>query len=219
MSPLVAPMAQYRQLPGKSRIALQPRVINVHTMAGTLAGSYQWASGAGRAYWHFGIAGNGAIWQAQDLRYRAAADLEGNPYYISIETEDRGPLFRGDSDTAPPWTQAQVNSLVNLIDWLCRRFGIPRSIIPDTHVSRRGIGYHRLGIRHVSGRSDAPGGPWLKPGGLRTSNAVSKICPRTVRINQLRATVMPRVQRLPVRATPPPPPPPPPPSAIPILGG
>lgn len=180
---VLASGVSYRQLSGKSTVPLQPRVITLHTMAGTLAGTEAWFSGTGRAYSHFGVGGGGEIRQWQDLRYRAASDLYGNPYSISIETEDRGPAFPAWSGSdVPAWTPAQVDALVVLLAWLCARFGLPTSAIRSSCTHERGVGWHRVGID-----------PWRDPSCPRWSSTRGKVCPGDRRIAQIHNQVLPRL--------------------------
>lgn len=184
--PIVASNVQYRQLSGKSRTALNPKIINVHTMVGTLEGTESYFSGSGRPYSHFGVPGAGQAWQWQDLAFRAASDLDGNSISISIETEDRGPGFPDWSGSdVPRWTDVQAETLAQLIAWLCVRFGIPPVLVPDSLPGRVGPSYHRLGID-----------PWRVPNGIRYSSAYGKVCPGDRRINQLRDEVIPRVNEI-----------------------
>lgn len=186
---IIAPMAQWRPFSGKSSIPLTHDIVCLHTMVGSLAGSWSWASGAGRSYWHFGIGGRGECWQCQELEYRSAANLNGNWHVIPIETADTGegifPVPWGN----PPWTNAQINRIVELVAWLCARFNIPPVLIPDTKPGRRGIAYHRQGI-------DGNYPDRRVPGGELWSNADGKICPADPRIHQLKTIVIPRVQSL-----------------------
>jgi hypothetical protein len=177
----IAPGADYRPLPRTlSTTPLQRRFINLHTMVGSLRGSEAWFSGSGRPYSHFGVGKrglDGELWQWQDLRYRAASDLEGNPYSISFETEDDGP-----NEPIPPWTEAQIKALVQTIAWLCRRYSIPAVLLNDSLPIPDGVSYHRLGIN-----------PWRVPGGLLYSSSPGKLCPADVRIAQIRTRIMPGV--------------------------
>jgi hypothetical protein len=191
-------IALWKPFTGKGTTLFRRDIVCVHTMVGSLAGSYSWASGAGRSYWHFGVSGTGECWQCQDLRYQSAANLEGNPYVIPIENADHGPGFEpwsGRCGDVPPFTQAQVNKLVQLIAWLCRRYAIPPEFIPDTRAGRRGVAWHRQGI---------PGWPEWQ-GGLLWSSSTGKCCPDWRRIAQAKLEIMPRVREL-VYGTPPPPP-------------
>ena len=182
---IVAPGVSYRQLSGKSRTPLNHRFINHHTMAGYLNGSEAHFSGSGSPYSHFGLGASGEVRQWQDLQFRAASDLEGNPYSISWETEDHGAVFGSWSGSnVPEWTDAQINALVNIDIWLCDRFDIPPVLVASSYPIPHGLSYHRLGID-----------PWRVSGGLRYSSSYGKVCPGDRRILQLRNIVVPRVQR------------------------
>lgn len=183
-APIIYPGGAYRQLARKSRVPLAPRIINVHTMVGTLHGVEGYFAGDGRPYSHFGTGGSGEVRQWQDLRYRAASDLNGNPYCISIENEDTGPLFpRWSGSDVPRFTDKQADALVMLLSWLCHRFGLPREAITTSCPHERGIGYHRLGVNPY--RHTGCGHLW--------SSAYGKACPGDRRIHQLVHEIIPRV--------------------------
>lgn len=179
MNAIVYPGADYRQLSGKSTSLLTPLVINIHTMVGTLAGSEAWFTPTGRPYSHFGVGGSGAVRQWQDLRYRAASDLSGNAFCISIECEDSSILFsKWTGSDVPAFTAKQYAALDNLIDWLCTRFAISRRLLKNS-CERNGISYHRLGID-----------PWREPDCTYFSSKTGKVCPGERRIAQIRSLVL-----------------------------
>lgn len=181
--PIIASNVLWRPLKGKSVTGVEHRIINVHTMVGTIEGTESYFSHAGNPYSHFGVPAAGKAWQWQDLSYRAASDLNGNPFCISIETEDKGPEFPTWSGSdVPRWTDAQAETLAQLIAWLCVRFNIPPVLVPDSIPGRHGSSYHRLGID-----------PWRVPTGVLYSSSFAKACPGDRRIAQLKNEVMPRV--------------------------
>lgn len=184
---VVAPMATWKPFSGKSTRALTHDIICAHTMVGTLAGSWSWANQSGNPYWHFGLGGNGALWQCVDLNYRSAANLDGNWHIIPIETSDtkEGIFPAWSGSNVPAWTTAQINKLVELIAWLCKKYNIPPVLVPDTKPGRRGLAYHRQGID-----------PWRVSGGEKWSNATGKVCPGDRRVSQFTNIVVPRVQAL-----------------------
>lgn len=181
-------------------------VIGLHTMVGFLISTDRmWRpDGYAGLESHFGVGGkwgpdvglnlDGKVLQWQDLAYQADANLDGNPYVISIETADnaRAPI--------QGWTDKQVNAIVRLLNWLCskeahvqcprswacRISGIPRQLIPNTRPGVRGIGYHRQGI--TGNYPDR-----IVPGGVRWSNATGKTCPTDVRIAQIKHIIIPRL--------------------------
>lgn len=182
---VVAPMVdEYRQLSGKSTTPLVHDIVCAHTMVGTLEGSISWSSRDGGSYWHFGLGGTGKLVQCQDLRYRSAANLNGNWHVIPIETADIKEGVFADTWQDPPWTQAQIDKLVELIAWLCVRYNIPPVLIPDTKPGRRGLAYHRQGIN-----------PWRVDGGELWSKSDGKTCPAK-RADQFKNEVVPGVRAL-----------------------
>jgi len=191
------PGAAYRQLVGKSTTVLVPRIINLHTMVGTLAGTESYFTPSGRPYSHFGTSGGGEVRQWQNLAYRAASDLDGNSISISVENEDKSSWFPPWSGSdVPRFTPAQAEAIAQLLKWLCPRFGIPPVLLGDSLPGRVGPSYHRLGIN-----------PWRVQGGILYSSAYGKVCPGDRRIAQLANEIMPRVRAL-LGQTPPPPKPP-----------
>lgn len=181
---IVYPKAKYRQLSGKSKTPLTPKVITVHTMVGALGPVESYFSASGRPYSHFGTGPDGEVRQWQDLAYRAASDLYGNPYCISIENADKGagyPAWSG-SDV-PRFTDDQADALVELLSWLCHRFGLPRSAIKTSCPHERGIGWHRLGVDPYRDKNC----------GVKWSSAYGKVCPGDKRIDQLVNEIIPRV--------------------------
>jgi hypothetical protein len=193
-------------------------IVCLHTMVGYLLSTdgYFRTGGWTGTESHLGIGGiwgpdlggnmDGKVFQWQDLRYQADANLDGNPRVVSIETADNNPDRAVD---IAPWTDRQVNAIVAFLDWFCDRaahascpaswachqVGIPRVLIPDTKPGRRGIGYHAQGVPGVG----------LVPGGVKWSLSTGKTCPTARRIHQLQTVIIPRL-----RGTSPVPPPPPP---------
>ena len=184
MGAILVPDVEHRLLTGKSRTLLDPRWITVHTMVWDLANCEHYFRAAGNPYSHLGTGHDGEVRQWQDLRFRAASDLDANRYSISIENADKGPGFPTWSGSdVPAFTDAQCEALVVLLSWLCYRFGLPKSAIGSTCPHERGIGWHRLGID-----------PWRDTGcGLRTSSSRGKVCPGDRRIHQLRTEIIPAV--------------------------
>lgn len=180
-------IALWKPFSGKGTRPLTHDIVCVHTMVGSLAGSWSWANRPGNAYWHFGTSGTGECWQCHSLRYRSASNLDGNGRIIPIENADMGPGFgpwSGRCGDVPPFTPAQQAKLIDLIEWLCREFDIPPVLVPDSRPGRRGIAYHRQGID-----------PWRVSGGELWSSSRGKCCPDGARINQLVNVIIPEVAR------------------------
>lgn len=222
------PGAEWRPLGRQSEPKMAGHdIVCAHTMVGSLASSDRYFRDVnGPGYQgtesHYGVGGSwgadvarvldGVVWQWQDRAHQADANgPDGNGHVISIETADNAP--RRASDIAP-WTDRQVDALVDLIawecspeaharcprSWACRRgatwrgvhVAIPPVLIPDTRPGRRGLAVHRQGVRHSRGL-DVPG--YLATGGRRWSTSVGKECPGDVRAAQFEAEVIPAVQR------------------------
>jgi hypothetical protein len=167
-------------------------IICLHTMVGYLSSTHNMfmENGYGGTESHFGVGGkwggdkdkglDGTVYQWQDLDYQADANLEGNPYIVSIETADNCPKYAKDIES---WTDKQVNAIVALVAWLCKKYNIPAVLVPDSKPGRRGIAYHRQGIDD-----------WRVSGGDVWSESRGKECPGDRRISQITSTIIPRVQ-------------------------
>lgn len=156
-------------------------IVCYHTMVGSLAGTSAsfHADGYGGLESHFGVGGDGTVLQWQDTDYVAEANAGGNHRLISIETADWGEPQFGKWDTrnsalVPAWTDEQIRALAAITALCCKAYNIPIALVPDSLPSRRGIGYHRLGID-----------PWRVAGGEVWSNARGKACPGDRRIAQI----------------------------------
>lgn len=180
----------------------QPRmkrhdIICLHTMVGTLTGTDRMFKNNGYSGTesHFGIGGkwgdgrDGEILQWQDTEFQADANLDGNHRIISIETGDNFPKRAADIE---PWTVKQREAIARLIAYLCKTYDIPPVLVPDSKPSRRGIAYHRQGVKH-SGGTNPPG--FLQPGGEVWSSSIGKECPTPARIAQIPG-ILKRVKEL-----------------------
>jgi hypothetical protein len=179
----------------------QPRmgahdIVCVHTMAATFdgvnTGFHQ--SGFGGLESHFGVRGDGFAKQWQDLDFTADSNLDGNWHVISIETADRGESFpTWSGSNVPTWTPEQIDKLVDIVAWCCRRFDIPPVLIPNTRPGNRGLAFHRQGID-----GNFPAEPSIfagrMSGGEKWSAALGKVCPGDRRIRQFVEVVIPKVR-------------------------
>jgi hypothetical protein len=139
---------------------------------------------------HFGVTGDGRVKQWRDLDFRSQANLDGNHRVISIETADTGapfPDWDHDGSDVPAWSDAQIDAIVDLVGWLCDHFDIPKDLIPDSLPGRRGVAYHRLGIRG----DFPPPFTGLVAGGEVWSGSTGKVCPGDRRITQIHDVIMP----------------------------
>jgi len=175
--------------------------IVVHTMAGTFAGtdSYFHQNGWSGTESTVGVAGSGFCKQWVPWNRQADANLDGNWDRLSIECADYGETFPPSStasDESPPLTDAQVAKIIDLCvfwcrpeshascpsTWACRTRGIPARYIATS--CEHGIGVHRHGID-----------PWRAVNCPPWSMASGKICPRAVRLRQVRDVIVPEVVR------------------------
>ena len=193
----VYPEAEFDPLgPQTAKRMSRHDIVCLHTMDGSFTNTNTMfhKNGYKGTESHFGLAGDGRLKQWQDLEFRADANNKGNHRCISIETADRGEDFpKWTGGDVPAWTDAQIEVIVRLLRWLCDTFDIPKQLVEDSRHDRRGIAYHRLGVPHSTGKFDAPGGPWRKPGCELWSTG-PKACPGDRRIAQLKEIVIPRVQ-------------------------
>jgi hypothetical protein len=156
-----------------------------HTIVGTVS------SAIGGRHYHIYIRGDGSFIQRQDLLLRSAASVQANPYSIAIVAEDMGKYFPPWSGSnVPPYTPQQVETLILILSWICRRFGLPASAIRTTCLGdANGIGWHRLGID-----GDFPDfwPLWGRRSGcLETSLSTGKPCPGDNRIWQIVDRIVP----------------------------
>jgi hypothetical protein len=93
----------------------------------------------------FVVALDGTIFQTMDSASRADANRNANRSAISIETEDHGVGRDGEWDPDRvwvPWTEAQLQAIVRLLEWAHRTHDIPlqRCASPTAP----GVGYHSM---------------------------------------------------------------------------
>ena len=107
--------------------------------------------------------------QYVDTKYRAPANLEGNPTLISLETQ--GGV--GD-DLDRPWSATMAKRIAWILAECHRLDGIPLQLMPNSLPASTGVGYHRLGVD-----------PWRVDAGELWSSAYGKVCPGGARIAQI----------------------------------
>lgn len=144
---------------------ITPRAVILHTAVSGAASLFDYFENRSDLESHFYVRDDGTIEQYLDTTRRGDANRNANSFAVSIETQDNGKIV--------PWTPAQLDALVKLVDWLCTVHSIPRVQIPTADGA--GIGWHVM--------FGAPG-PWTP---------VAKSCPGAPRIGQTRTTIIPRV--------------------------
>lgn len=183
------PHAIWRPLPeNNTQRRITPTQVIVHTAVDSPAASSLYpyfVRGDVGAESHFFVRRNGTVEQYMDTNVMAHANRSADVRAVSIETEDDG------NPEGLPWTEPQLQALVDLLAWVCDTHGIPRSLCP-AH-DRPGIGWHSMfGFIDPINQTGAVNNPW--------SSFKGKTCPGKTRIRQLLDVVLPALQ-------PPPPPP------------
>jgi hypothetical protein len=197
---IILPGADWQPYSGKSTTPVHHDILCAHTIVGGVNGAVSGGSKAGTPYAHNYVRCSGTTVQVQDLAYRAAANLYGNPYVLSWETEDMNsscwPNWGTSCGNVPAWSDHQVERLIKDMAWCCIRWDIPPVLISNTKAGTRGLGYHRMGV---------PGSPEWVEGNLAWTKSKGKCCPDWRRIAQFKTEVVPGVKAL-VNGLPPKPP-------------
>jgi hypothetical protein len=171
------PGTVWKPMPGSSTSRMSAYdILCAHTCVGSLDGTDSWfRSQANGLNSHFGVGGDGTIYQWVDTAYRSGANYNGNYHIISVECADMGAPFGpwGGSDV-PAWTLQQIAALGRIGAWVHATHGIPLTQIPDAKPGRKGVGYHRLGV---------PG--YMVAGAEQWSKSQGKVCPGDRRIAQI----------------------------------
>ncbi len=96
----------------------------------------------------FGLAYDGDLGQFVSTNVRADANYMANSRAVSIETASN-------LDHTDPWTDAQIEKLIELGAWLHEEHGIPLVVCEDW--DSPGYGYHRLHPEWSTGGTACPG--------------------------------------------------------------
>lgn len=146
---------------------------------------------------HFSVGAYGELTQSRDTEFQSAANYQGNPRVIAVETEDTGepfPQWSSDHDV-PAWTDAQVERCAEIAAWCYREHGIPLVLAADSKVGSAGVAYHRMGIDgNFAAEGFAYGG--RVSGGEHWSTSTGKACPGDARITQVIEKVIARARAL-----------------------
>lgn len=189
--------AHWRPLDSGHQVAMtRYDLVILHTMVGNLTGTDNMfaKNGWSGTESHFGVGGpwgddkDGVIYQWNDTKWRSDANLEANDRAISIETGDNAPKFTKD---VKPWTEKQLDAIVDIVAWACLTHDIPAVLVPDSKPTRRGIAFHQQGCEHSDGIGSHP--DFLVAGGERWSTSLGKECPTAARIEQVKKIIVPRV--------------------------
>jgi hypothetical protein len=158
--------------------------IVLHTMVGSLDGTdaFFHQDGYTGTESHFGVGGDGTVYQWTDTARTADANLEGTHRLLSIETADMGPPFDPwTGSNVPAWTGKQLDAIAAIVAWASKEHDFPLRPMDNSKPGQRGVGWHRLGID-----SSPPFQPGYRvSGGEHWSTSIGKACPGDRRIHQV----------------------------------
>lgn len=167
---MIYPSATLKLIPESATQAhIVPRAIILHS-AGGKGSLYGFWLNSSDLECHFWVSETGVVEQYMSTTTRADANLHANSFAVSIETEST-------VSASEPWTQAQLDAIIKLCDWLCTTHNIPREQIASPVGS--GIGWHVM---------------WGAPG--EWTPAKGKVCPGPKRIEQTKNVVIPAVAKM-----------------------
>lgn len=156
---------------------MKARRVNLHTAVSNSTTLFPYFRTA-QVCSHFYVREDGTVEQYVDTAFRAAADGQGNPDTISVETWDGYKRLWSVNGDIPPWNHNQVVAMALLLRWIRDTHGIPLELVPDSKKERTGVGYHRQGID-----------PWRVSGGLVFSKTRGKPCPGDRRVAQVEGII------------------------------
>lgn len=147
-----APFARKLELQPESdtQAAITPTQYILHSIAApwTVQRIYEYWLDSTNLESHFGLAYDGDLGQFIGTQTRADANMYANVRAVSVETESN------DKHT-DPWTEPQVEKLIQLGVWLNRTHGIPARI--PSAWDQPGMGYHSMFPQWSDGGTACPG--------------------------------------------------------------
>lgn len=145
--------------------AIVPTQFIVHSLAApwTIEQTYSYWKNSTNLESHFGLGYDGRLGQYIGTQTRADANASANVRAISLESA-------ANTSNTDPWTDAQVDTLVRVLDWAATEHDIPRRLCRSW--TDPGFGYHRLYSQ------------WSTSG---------TYCPGDARVKQFNDIVLPRV--------------------------
>ena len=161
------PFAKQRPLArAASKPKIHPTASAAHT-AVTSAGGQQLGDffEHQRADSHFYVDRDGTLWQYQPVDVKSWAQYRGNDHAVSYETWDGG-------NPSTPWNPAQMDSIVRLLVWLNRDWGISLE---------------------VASSCTGPGAAWHSK--FAEWNTDNHQCPGATRVGQLVQEVLPAARK------------------------
>lgn len=122
---------------------ITPRSVVLHTAVSNGTSLFSFFNGRSAGVEsHFYVREDGTVEQYIDTDVRADAQLDGNPYAVSIETWDGAGRVWDGRVTAdiPAWNAKQLGALAELLAWICTTHRIPFQ--KCTAYDGYGIGWH-----------------------------------------------------------------------------
>lgn len=168
----LCPFAVQKLLPeSATQGKIIPRGMILHSAAG-MGSLYRFFLNSSNLESHFWVGLDGTIEQYMDTGVRADANLNGNGFLLSAETENTNHAVQTRDWDSDPWSPQQIASLIKLCDWCAIVHpAIKRQQIPVWDGS--GLGWHVM--------FGAPG-PYT---------GYAKVCPGRTRIEQFKSTILP----------------------------
>lgn len=138
-----------------SQAAITPTQFIVHSLAApwTIEQTYRYWRDSTNLESHFGLGYDGRLGQYIGTNTRADANASANVRAISLESA-------ANTSNTDPWTDAQIDTLVKVLDWAAAEHGIPRRRCRSW--TDPGFGYHRLYPEWSTGGTYCPGDARVK---------------------------------------------------------
>lgn len=146
------PFAKKMELQPESdaQAAITPVQFIVHSLAApwTVERIYEYWRDSTNLESHFGLGYDGRLAQYIGTNTRADANAQANARAISLESA-------ANLQNSDPWTDAQINGLVKVMDWAATRHDIPRRKCRTW--TDPGFGYHKMFPEWSLGGTACPG--------------------------------------------------------------
>ena len=146
------PFAKKMELQPESdaQAAIRPVQFIVHSLAApwTIERIYEYWRDSTNLESHFGLGYDGRLGQYIGTQTRADANAQANVRAISLESA-------ANTQNSDPWTDAQIDGLVRVMDWAAEEHGIPRRKCRTW--TDPGFGYHKMFPEWSLGGTACPG--------------------------------------------------------------
>ena len=131
-----------------------PRLLIVHIMQGTLAGTDSWfRQDAASASSHFGVGPGGERYQWVDTDDKAWHAMAANSHAIGVECEGY---------SGHPLTVHQVKAVAKIYAWANSEYPAISMWLNKNPVTGSGLSWHGLGGDAWGGHTSCPGSPIVK---------------------------------------------------------